>query len=1521
MRTRKLRLLLAAMGFLFASTMAIPDDIDLYTGGEQFTGAPLNVLIVLDNTSNFSATNQGWTDEATGANVAQGEVEAQVIIDVLQDLAQDSINVGIMQYADKGGGYPIFAIRPNSAGNLPVLEAVTTAIKNNVGSPAYKGPTSGDYDELINSIFRYYNSFAPQLAPTSGRSDESQQGDLRDYAGNVSPVASRASLGGHGYVAGLATFTGPADASAGCAKNFVIFIGNGYPSKSGTDAKNRLTQAGALFTPAIVPETSGVTVAETQAQVAPYWTRFMRQYGVKSTVDDLSVPGGKKFNPIHTYTIDVCNAQCDADQKALLQSMADQGRGRYFRSTDKTQLRNALATIFAEIQSVNSVFASATLPVSVNTQGTYENQVYIGVFRPDAQARPRWYGNLKEYQFARYCDVNANDRVDDIGNNTDERIDREAGNSGTIPTCTGDTLKLFLADRDNKPAIDQTLSTGFIDTAATSYWSSTSSYWGFLPTASGSVSDAPDGPHVERGGAAQKLRGQWAATPTSPHPDGRKVYTCLGSCLTPADASARALSGHSFVLSNSEVATALTAPSGSVTVTSLIRSGETVTATTATPHGFSAGNSVTLTGASKPAYDGYNGAKTLLSASGSTFTFAISESPPTTASGTVSATLAPSSVSSITLSSGLPGATVTVTVDAVTNPAAGTTQLSIASTNLPYLDGVRTGSVDGAGNFVFATTLPAAPGSATGITATGAGSTASDLTGSYDAVLNRITISNGTANLPGGLKGAPVGTTVTISNASDPLYNGQWSVLVSGNKALTFAYRTYGGCGTTPTCTGVTAAPVGAVSDTINIARTVGLTTATVTRGAADNLSSLANGDAVTITITGDAASAYNGNWTVSNANPAARSFDIGPVTLGPPSPVAGTIVATLTGVEEGPTTSNLISWMRGRDLWEDENQDTLLTDVRSSIHGDVLHSRPLLINYGGLLGVVGYYGANDGFMRAIAGGVASTDGNEKWAFIPSEFVNYQKLARLYGNSELIRYPNSSCSATPAPTTRGYFWDGQFTAYQSPTVVWYRTDPAVTTSTKPADCTSANPCYSRPEKVYMYAGMRRGGSSYYALDVSLPDAPKFLWRIKSGDAGFTNLGQTWGEPTVARIRGKQADGTTDDFQDVLIFGGGYDPTDDDKAPGSLRGNSATGKGRGVYIVNALTGALIRHVMPADSVRKYSISADIKVIDLDGDGYVDRIYAADTGGQLFRIDIDPSGQLTDEDTYTTYHLANLGDTNVNGGNDARRFQFAPDVLPFVYTRSDGASETAIMVLVGSGNREKPLPNTGVSAAPALTCPALYSDAYFGTPVIDRFYGIIDKIPAGTSTGSVSATVESELHEINADPANLVAFDMCLAFEDSCGTPAAPVTTKKGWYVTLGNGSDDEEKLVNAPRVVSGVLLFGTNTPEPPDTAAGVCSNLGRASSYAIDPFLGMPAFDRDGDGVLTGSDFAAVVVGGGLPPTVTAGVVEIDGTYHRFVIGAGGKGEVSSSPIEGAKNPISLKGTRSRVYWYYPVDEK
>jgi type IV pilus assembly protein PilY1 len=1575
MKVKTIAALLLCAGLAWLPTVSHADDIDLYTGGENFSGVGANVLIVLDNSTNWASSAQHW------GTAKQGESELQAIADVIGTLG-DNLNVGLLLSSGSGGGYVRFAIREMNVPNRPTLQSMLNTMRANFGGDGDNddkvNSASIVYDNMLNATFRYFNGKA-RFGETDLPSGSVL--DLRDYDGNSNSSSKQpaypSALGGYSLSSSTATvYSAPTQAAEGCAKNFIIFIGNGYPSLAGTKAD--LTAAAQLVGVTSTAITNDVPGGD-NSKVADEWTKFMHDYGVVSVVDDPQNSGRKLWNHINTYTIDVCKDACDTDQEALLRSMAHVGGGKYFKSSSQAQIRNALASILSEIQAVNSVFASATLPISVNTQGTYENQVYIGVFRSDGQARPRWFGNLKEYQFARYCDWDGDDLVTatKMGiacssaqldttapsylRNCDERIDgNPAPNS-----CSGDILKLFLADRNNRPAIDQSMLTGFIDQTSTSFWTSDSSYWTSLPTSSGSISDSPDGPYVERGGAGQRLRTHWGEAATSPHPDGRKIYTCLGTCLTTGD---KTLSNSPFV-ANTEIITALAAPAGSVTINTLARSGNTVTAVTGQAHGFSINDSVVIAGVSPSAY---NGTVTVASVPTSTsFTYTLPETPAQSVTGvTISASLTAVQVSSLTISPTTPGATATVTVTGTLSIPAGTTSATIAGASQSFLNGQKTGTTNGSGQFQFSVVLPPRPADNGGGVTAKCGNSASEIvaSSSYNASTGVMTFSNPSTNLAG-CKNTASGTLVVISGAADSMYNGTWSVATAGSKLFTVNYGVVTIRSPDPSVA-ASITPAGTATVTADITRAEGSDTftATVQGGGTHPFSA---GGAVMISGASDVA--YNGNWTVNSVGAGSNSFTTGNVTRGPGT-ASGAMTARLSSVTStGPTATNLINWSRGKDLWEDENlgataTNPSLSDVRASIHGDVLHSRPLLINFGGTIGVVGFYGSNDGFLRAVKGGIAATDGVEQWAFIPPEFARYSKLSRLYSNDELVRYPNSSCSASPTPTARTYFWDGQITAYQSPDFVYYTTNPASTTASEPtAGCSSATPatCNKRPSKTYLYAGMRRGGNAYYALDISVPAEPKFLWKIDNSLTDFTQLGQTWSEPKVAKIKAKAAG--VDVIYDVLVFGGGYDPNDDDQPSGCPRGDHSaalstsqvssgvvcpkagaaySGVGRGVYVVNALTGTRLKFLEPPAGANKYSFPGDVTLLDIDGDGYVDRIYAADSGANLFRFDLDSTKEITAVDVFTAYHLASFGDRSSagdatrNGGDDARMVLYPPEVVPFSYSMSDGTTSLQYMVLLGSGNREKPLPNRDVNDnLNTLECSSLYTGgAYFGNKIRDRFWAYIDKMNAAPLSADVPPPAvdfdddQSDLFRLNTTTLTdraVTRFKICYAFETTCDQTAAdPSVTNpiyRGWRMTLKNSVNranlDEEKLVSAPRVVSGLVLFGTNTPKAPNPSAGVCSNLGQALSYAVDPFTGLPSFDRNGDGIYDQRDYGAVVSGGGLPPTVTSGVVGIDGSFYRFVIGAGGTGTVSASPIAGARNPISLRGVRSRVFWYYQTDEK
>lgn len=1603
------------------------DDIDLYTGGEAATGAQANVLIVLDNSTNWAANNQNWP---TGK---QGESELEALSEVLSTLG-DSINVGLLLAAGSNGGYVRFAVREMNTTNKTAFTGMLNTMVTNFGNDGDNddkvNAASIVYDNMMNSAYRYFNGFA-RFGTTDLPSGSAP--DLRDYTGstvNTTKMPAGALPGNSLSSATATTYSPPAAANGGCSKNFIIFVGNGYPNSAGstTDLSDAAGLAGITNAATLTAITTAI--AGGSPRLADEWARFMYNYGVKSTVDDpksTSSPKAKLINKITTYTIDVCKDACEADQATLLKSMAKVGGGKYFKSTSKAEIKNAMSLIFAEIQAVNSVFASATLPISVNTQGTYENQVYIGVFRPDGGSRPRWFGNLKEYKFGRYCDADRNDKVlidstrtlvngfipatltgnatgtvtgtftgnltdvagvvtpvtgtvsgtvsgtataslaatlstsagttgspaADLGSGvmtgtitgvgtgtgsstftgelgatpsvsgtfsaTDERV----GDDVPAPDCGTDAsgkipLKLYMGDKNGYRAIDEEGNTGFIDLSAKSYWSSASSFWTAAPNATAGASDSPDGPEVERGAAAQRLRTGWAETATSPHPDGRQVLTCLGTCLAAgATAAQKTLANNAVTTSNSEVTAALAAPTGSATVT-LSRSGDTVTATSTAAHGFADGASVTIAGATPT---DYNGAKTITYVDATHFTFTLAEAPTITDTATATKPGGTIAVNSIVLSGTTPGTTVTATV--TTSSAHGLNAddaTTIAGAAQAFLNGAKTvllaPAVTGT-TFAFSVTLPGGdpttPLAGTATIKCGASAPSETATGTWSSATGRFTFNKSTSGnfgtYPSGCRNATAGATVTVTGAADTRYNGSWTVVSAGNATVTVGTLAASTAAVSPDPGASKSATTTGTAFPISIARTLGSTTATaVSFTDATRTIATPHGFATTdtITISGAAQAQYNGSFApLTVGAPDANTFTFGPITLTPASPPTGTITATTGTGAAGPDTSNLILWTRGKDLWEDEDLNGALTNVRASIHGDVLHARPAVVNYGSTIGIVGFYGSNDGFLRAIHGGTSSVDGEEKWAFMPSEFMTYTKLARLYTNSELVRFPNSACTITPAPTARNYFWDGPLAVYQSP------------------DGTASTP----PSKTWLFATMRRGGRAIYALDVTDPDVPKFMWRITNTSTGnlttgqtFAELAQTWSEPKITKLKGNftRADATVITDPVVLIFGAGYDAAQEDKPTGSL---VTPTMGRGVFVVEAETGQLIRFLEPTTGVKGYSFAADVNVLDLNSDGYVDRIYAGDTNANIFRFDtVQTVTDVADGSYWKRYHIARVGDTDNNGGVNARKFLFQPEILPFTH---NGVVKT--MVLVGSGNREKPLNNFKSDGSPnSLTCPALYSDTYYPTSssnkINDRFFGLLDAVQSGAVEATVNGDpiVLGDLQQINSNTVSVTTL-----------TPFSLSSSDRGWHILLrndpdGNGTRNEEKAVNAARVVAGTVFFATNTPVSPNPGAGVCSNLGEALGYAVDPFTGLPAINRDGStssgsATFTSVDYATKFAGGGLPPTVTAGVVSIGGTPYRFIIGSGGEAVTSASSIAGARSVINLTGTRTKLYWSYGAD--
>ncbi len=204
---------------------------------------------------------------------------------------------------------------------------------------------------------------------------------------------------------------------------------------------------------------------------------------------------------------------------------------------------------------------------------------------------------------------------------------------------------------------------------------------------------------------------------------------------------------------------------------------------------------------------------------------------------------------------------------------------------------------------------------------------------------------------------------------------------------------------------------------------------------------------------------------------------------------VANASITTTTlglGALEAPGRDALINWLRGADI-DDENADGATTDARLAM-GDPMHGRPATVIYGGTVsapdpfdGVI-FAVNNDGYLHAIN----AVDGSELWAFIPQQML--ARMRDLHLND-----------AVPA---RDYGLDGNIRVIKNEV-----NDNGVLES-------------SLGERVYIYFGMRRGGSEYYGLDVTDRNAPTLLWKIGPNEAGLKrtpNAGQSWSTPTVARV--------------------------------------------------------------------------------------------------------------------------------------------------------------------------------------------------------------------------------------------------------------------------------------------------------------------------------------------------------------------------------------------------------------------
>jgi type IV pilus assembly protein PilY1 len=509
------------------------------------------------------------------------------------------------------------------------------------------------------------------------------------------------------------------------------------------------------------------------------------------------------------------------------------------------------------------------------------------------------------------------------------------------------------------------------------------------------------------------------------------------------------------------------------------------------------------------------------------------------------------------------------------------------------------------------------------------------------------------------------------------------------------------------------------------------------------------------------------------------------------------------------PSRDNLINWVRGDDV-KDEYPDRT---VRLSM-GDPIHAPPAVVIYGGtpsakdINDAVIFVPTNDGVLHAFAPITGATPAAESvqelWSFVPKEV--FPELKNLYRNEQ--------------QSVRQYLLDGEIRVLKYDVNGDGVIDP------------SAN------DRVLLFFGSGRGGQRYYALDVTHKDSPKFLWSL--GTADLPGLGYAWSTPTVARVN--ISDATQNSQKLVVIFGGGYDPSEDDNVY-----LGSDGMGNAIFMVDALTGNLVWSAGPDNTTlgRDYdlnladmdhAIPSPVTVLDLNSDGYADRMYVGDMAARIWRFDIRNS-----DDASTTSTVENSRANAVSGGvigsfgahditqpaasSEIRRFYNAIDVSAV----QRAGAPPYFALAVGSGYRGHPLRNQAD----------------------DRFYVLRDTQPFTMLT-------QSQFDDYG------LALDADMTDISSSNTPTIDADSP-GWKL---NFSTEGEKVLSTAVTFRNQVFFTTYSP-PDGSSTNVCTiGVGRNRAYALKIVDGSAVSDLDGNGSITTQDRSVVLLQGGIAPSVS-----------------------------------------------------
>ena len=267
---------------------------------------------------------------------------------------------------------------------------------------------------------------------------------------------------------------------------------------------------------------------------------------------------------------------------------------------------------------------------------------------------------------------------------------------------------------------------------------------------------------------------------------------------------------------------------------------------------------------------------------------------------------------------------------------------------------------------------------------------------------------------------------------------------------------------------------------------------------------------------------------------------------------------------------------------------------------------------------------------------------------------------------------------------------------------------------------------------------------------------------------------------------------------VVIVGGGYDTVHDTSAYNT----DPDQVGTGIHMLDLVSGQRLWSAGAATSSANLrlanmnrAIPSAVRVIDLNGDSFADRMYAADLGGQLWRFDI--ANGKAPSSLVAGGVIAQLGGDGASGATtqSTRRFYTTPDVS-LVTDRY--AQRKFLAISIGSGYRAHP----------------------FDLSADDRFYSVRDldvfNRLTPTEYSNYDVVVESDLVEVSGR------------------TEVTIAGTARGWKFTLPPG----EKVIADSVTFNDEVFFVSFAPDT-SAAAACASGYGRNTLYRVSVLNGDP----------------------------------------------------------------------------------